>query len=457
MRRLHEYQRVAVQRAVEDATRRWIFNDEMGLGKTAEAIRCLEIVRPQRVLVVCPAIVRSNWLRELSIWWPEHPEAGAIFAGRSRGSLSKKKKAALAAAYEAPIQVVSYNLLKHVDQTGWDVIIFDECHRLKTPQTQWSKVARSIVLHNPQARVYGLTATLMPDKPLDACGIIECIWPGRMGGIHPHYGLQAKCKARYANEIRHEHGTDYIGVNKLYAAELAARLQAMSSRTTKLDVLHLIPTFHVSFKLLEQESRVKWTNDLDKDLETAGALKALYALDWARDAKESNSHVAVLTHLRSTAREIADRLMEEEHAAVYCITGAQTPEKRNELLAEAAGKPSAIVVATMDSVGIGIDLTFCTACLVAELSYRPDVVIQALGRFSRLSGKVPSSVEIIAIRETLDEIVADRICQKIEAINSVGSAGLSEDRLVSEIGSAEDFKEMVLAIARGSTEDDYDL
>lgn len=64
---LREYQKAAVEFL---ASRRWrgLIGDEMGLGKTASAIATAAAMDAQRIIVVCPTVLRHNWRSELLRW-----------------------------------------------------------------------------------------------------------------------------------------------------------------------------------------------------------------------------------------------------------------------------------------------------------------------------------------------------------------------------------------------------
>jgi superfamily II DNA or RNA helicase len=451
---LHDFQSKAVERALAAPGRRWIFNDEMGLGKTPEAITAArsicETIRGSqrmtqwypRVLVVTPAIVRLNWLRELDVWWPEHPPVGVISAGRANKSLTKAAIEQRDAALTAPIQVVSYSLVGEVDLTQWDVIIPDEAHRIKDARAKWSKTVRAIVEANPSAAVFGLTGTLMPNTPMDVYNILDTIWPGR-------FGSRSKFGSRYANyEERtwvdfdgEEHtAREYYGVNEEHAPELRDRLSALSSRTTKPEVAHLLPAYDVQTVWMSGE-------------------KIPAVVEWVADAAESATHIAVLTYYRDSAQKLAKAL-----AGVHDVThvdGSYPPDTRNRMLDISRRAPNSVVVATVDSVGIGIDMTFCTQALFAELpaSQRPETMIQGLGRFSRLSGTVPSRCVLMVQEGSQDEVIADALQEKISAINAAIKAGKTESELESVMRvNTEDWRERLgAAIENMPEENGYGL
>jgi SWI/SNF-related matrix-associated actin-dependent regulator 1 of chromatin subfamily A len=457
--KLRPHQLHAIERVEADPTGRHILNDEMGLGKTAEAIELLRRANAARTLIASPAIVRSNWRKELNMWWPLHPEVGLITMGRERTSVSKKQLELIQTAYNAPYQVVSYNLLPHIELDGWKAIVFDEVHRLKEPKTTQAVAAARLVRRNPSALILGLTGTLMPDKPLDACGIVEAMWPGRIGGLEKDGKLNYKCRFYYSNAKHNGYGWDFHGINPLHIDELRQRLASLSTRTTKLDIPNL-PPFDVQYVTVPPTKTrgYKVGDRFDKEainnvLEHASTDKLPFILQWVYDAAEQATHIAVLTHLRATAYNIAKQL--EGKYNVYTITGAQTPEERNGLLERARGDKAAVIVATMHSIGIGINLEFATAALFAELYYRPETVIQALGRFSRLSSKVPSCCTILSVEGTIDEVIADKLAAKIEDIGTVVDAGVSEEKLLSSLESEDDFLAMVEAAWRSEVNDEY--
>lgn len=451
---LHPYQVDNVMRALaEPLPRRWIFANEMGLGKTAEAINATKVMWAQefarqsithyypQVLIVCPAIVRQNWLRELDLWWPDHPPAAAITVGRTRQSgLSKLAKAERDAAYAAPIQIVSYALIEEIDnELPWSYIILDEAHRLKDPKTAWSQAVRDLLTEHPQATAWALTATLMPNVPQDAHNILDILWPAR-------FGKRWKFLQRYTNGTQGEYGWHFEGVNEANVNELRTRLGAVSSRTVKSDVAHLLPPFDVVTLRVPRVSAVPRIQDLEwgtfraheervaSELLKAGYEKLPHVLEWAQDALAAAQRVSILTHHRDLAEAIAVALR-AKGVPVTHIDGSIAPLKRNLLLDEAAQAPYGAVVATMESVGIGIDMTFTPQALFAELHYRPETMIQALGRFSRLSGKVQAACTLLVIEGTLDEIIASRLEEKVTAINSAIKAGQTEAQLHDKLAA----------------------
>jgi SNF2 family DNA or RNA helicase len=163
-----------------------------------------------------------------------------------------------------------------------------------------------------------------------------------------------------------------------------------------------------------------------------------------------------MTYFRSTARAITEALRKKGHN-VFEVSGALDPHKRNEEIKKAIAAESAVLVATMKSTGIGIDLTKFTQAIFAELYYSPEVMEQALGRFSRMSGTLPSNVMLLVMEQTLDERIASRLHDKLEAINLAIKAGATSEQLCSSLGSQENYLNNILAKVDVVTHDEYDF
>lgn len=434
--KLHPYQKDGLRRALAAPLTRWVFNDEMGLGKTAQAIEVLRLKGCQEILVVTPAIVRDAWLREFDKWWPDHPEVGIIFAGMDRKGLSKKKQAELAAAYRAPIKVISFNLLAAIpmirNNNTFDGIVLDECHMLQSVSSTWAQAARHVVDRNPEAAVLGLTATWMPNQPLDLYNIVDIIWPGRFGkpsvkGTRPSWNY---CQT-YTNARHNGYGWEFKGVAEDKADELAYRVGSFSSRATRAEQSHLIPKMAVRLLPIDGVSHIN------------AAVK-----QWATLASAETSHWLILTHLKQTARDLGELL------GVEVLTGDVPASRRDTRLQAIQQMDAAGFSATMHCIGRGIDLGWCNRVLFVELDWRPEAVEQMLGRFPRLSSKNPTSVDILMPRGSHMERVAAHLVDKLESMEQVVRPGQAAMDLQDALG-VNQYESLTDAVA-AYVQDDWD-
>jgi SWI/SNF-related matrix-associated actin-dependent regulator 1 of chromatin subfamily A len=148
-----------------------LIGDQPGLGKTPIAICFANEVRAKRVLVVCPASIRLQWMRKIRIWtcqpWPYtiYPIIN------SKCGVHPK----------AEWTVVSYDLLRSEPIMAallkglYDVLILDEAHYLKEATSRRTQALFGGGRNQVLAPLFGrcgatlaLTGTPLPNRPREA-------------------------------------------------------------------------------------------------------------------------------------------------------------------------------------------------------------------------------------------------------------------------------------------------
>lgn len=208
--------------------------DEMGLGKTGQAIRACDLRGCERILVLCPAIARINWLREFDRW--------SLYGLPSRALFSRSD-----APSDAPgITVCSYDLLpEHAGWLGknrWDVLICDEAHYLKSVDAGRSRfvLGKGGLVHAAKARWF-LSGTPMPNH-------VGELWPLLfVSGVTPlRYDDFLE---RYAKLRRTQWGVQITGTKN--TGELRGLLSKIMLRRTKAEVMKQLPSIHYGSVVLE--------------------------------------------------------------------------------------------------------------------------------------------------------------------------------------------------------------
>lgn len=133
------------------ASGRAILGDQMGLGKTLTSIAALDLVQSRRALVICPAEVTSNFLREIKRWAPH----------RHVVNLNRKTKAerntilTMVPHFEPVIVIVNYeawrkdlSLLERLIDIQFDTLIADEAHTVKGTNTDAFSGVEKVTLAN---------------------------------------------------------------------------------------------------------------------------------------------------------------------------------------------------------------------------------------------------------------------------------------------------------------------
>lgn len=152
-----------------------ILGDDMGLGKTIMSIGACVYLRKedglkQKVLIICPSSLKEQWKREIKKWIGED---SVIIDGDS----TKRDRLI---DVDSRWFIVNYEKLlrdKKIFQKKWDVVICDECSRVKNIKSKVWKMISYI----DSKRKWGLSGTPIVNNVMDLYGICECLHRGFFG------------------------------------------------------------------------------------------------------------------------------------------------------------------------------------------------------------------------------------------------------------------------------------
>ncbi len=198
-----------------------ILADEVGLGKTIEAGILLSqrwAERKRRLLIIVPSNLRKQWSQELAdkFFLPSVIlEARSFNVQIKAGNLNPFRQA-------DAIIICSYQFARskepYVAQTGWDLVVIDEAHRLRNVY----KIANSIKNAVAAAPKALLTATPLQNSLLELYGLVSIVDEFAFGDLKSF-------KAQYGRLTGTE---DFL--------ELKKRLQPLCKRTLRRQVLEYI-------------------------------------------------------------------------------------------------------------------------------------------------------------------------------------------------------------------------
>ncbi len=154
------------------AAGRAICADEMGLGKTRQAIAALDMMQVNRVLIVCPGDLMTNWERELNMFAPEY--ATFILGKMSYAqqlSLIEMVNEADPDREEKIIYLVNYEswarsdkIIKDLQVQLLDTVIFDEAHQVKNSSSKKFKGIKDLVYYENTCPVAECNEMLLPGE-----------------------------------------------------------------------------------------------------------------------------------------------------------------------------------------------------------------------------------------------------------------------------------------------------
>ncbi|XP_064172714.1 DNA excision repair protein ERCC-6 isoform X3 [Anguilla rostrata] len=172
-----------------------ILGDEMGLGKTIEIIAFLAGLSYSKIrtrgsnyryaglgptVIVCPATVMHQWVREFHTWWP--PFRVAVL--HDTGSFAnKKEKLVLEIAATHGILITSYSYVRimqdFLQKYDWHYIILDEGHKIRNPHAGVTIACKQF--RTPHRFI--LSGSPMQNNLKELWSLFDFVFPGKLGTL----------------------------------------------------------------------------------------------------------------------------------------------------------------------------------------------------------------------------------------------------------------------------------
>jgi len=437
------YQKAAIAYAMQRPST--LFADEMGLGKSVETIGVINAdPTVRRVLIVCPASLKINWLREFTRWSVRSYSIGIANGGKFP---------------QDDVVICNYDILtknlEAIQAVQWDVLIADECHYAKNKKAQRSKALYAI---EAKRRLF-LTGTPIVNRPVELFPIVNALDPKTFGNF-------MKYALRYCGAERTRWGWDFSGATNLEELQDKLRTTIMVRRL-KRDVLTELPAkrrqviefpangcaaviraevdaaAHFEDMLAELRARVALADAADDEEgyreaveelrhgtrsaftemsrlrhETAVA-KIPYVIEHVKESVESTGKVIVFAH----HIDVLNALTEAFGAEAVCLQGSTPQKERQEAVDRFQNDPNVkVFVGSITAAGVGITLTASSHVIFAELDWVPGNVTQAEDRAHRIGQTNSVLIQHLVLEGSLDATMARTIVRKQEVIDGALNA-----------------------------------
>lgn len=429
--------------------------DEMRLGKTPQAIVAADMLGAVPILVLCPAVARTNWSREFVKFSSRSLSAAVLLSGKQ-----------IETAREAGLVVCSYDLLQNnaifalLRSRRWQIVILDEAHYLKSIDAKRAlRVLGVDGICGNAGRVWALTGTPAPNHAAELYVLLRTFGVTRLSydafvaefctGFNTPYGykitgtknahkLRELLKpimlrrtkkevrpdlptARYSDVIV-EPGeldigqlelafTSYIadprgmkGLEADIALErklLAAQFNAATTEDEKLQVLN---------------STVKQTATLRR---YTGLLKAQAVAELVRYELENGLNKIVLFAIH---RAVIETLRQElKSFGAVTLYGGTPPAKKDRNIATFNNDPECrVFIGNITACGVGISLaTGASDVLFAESDWVPMNNAQAAARVDDPEQTNPITVRFAALAGSIDEHVTATLRRKTDDLAKI--------------------------------------
>lgn len=442
------YQKAGIAYAVQRTDT--LFGDEPGLGKTIQAIGFVNYLNPKNVLVVCPSTLKTNWKIEAERWLVDRK--WKIYITESSAAVPTDYNFVIT-NYE---KLIKDSPLSQSLKQLWEVLVLDEAHALKNPDSKRTAAVLSpdsdLCLMRRARRTLFLTGTPLLNRPREIFPIAAAICPAK-------FGNWTEFSERYCNPHIRNGYWNYDGHSNL--EELQQRLRSsFMVRRLKKQVLKELPPKRRQLVVLD-DSKLERDPALEKWMQR-------YEEEWKRknlqldEAKTEAEYKSAVRQLDAFTGIAFTEISEFRHKTALrklplCIDYiddflAQTREKVIlfahhqdvlETLVEHYGTEKAVslwgdtktnsrtaavekfqtdpkcrvFIGGLSAAGVGITLTAASTVIFIESSWVPAVVTQAEDRAHRIGQTENVHIIQLVLNNTLDANMIQRIIEKQNIID----------------------------------------
>lgn len=363
--------RTTQQQAIDfiEPRRGTLLGDDMRLGKTLTAIMSHDPARGPLV-VVAPLSTRGVWLGWIRRVFPETPIGICIGRKIDREKLGQ------------PIVFIHYDLIKDW-QTAMPIgtLVLDEGQAIVRRDTKRTMAAA--VLASRAAKVIIATGTPIWDRPKDLWSAASILAPGAWGDYYA-FGN------RYGAPVETAYGVDFPGLSN--ADELRARLSEVMIRRLWKDVQSDLPPISRNIIVAEVDDATRRKLDVlagklkSERTNTAGNLshyrsqlckvKLKAVVEEAKRVLAQGGSLVIWTWHKEFAADIVKALEDSSRPQAHLITGDVAPDLRDEIIARWRDESNGVIVSTMATLQVGVDLSHAPDAIFAELDWVPAMIAQ---------------------------------------------------------------------------------
>lgn len=428
--------------------------DDMGVGKTKQVIMACDKINAQKILVICPAVARINWVREWETWSIFSNDFEILETKKDWPSGNKN----VIVSYTFAEKYAATRLAKY----NWDVLVLDEAHFIKSVNAKRTKAIWGVDgIVRRCKRIWALTGTPMPKSPDD-------LWPMfyTFGWTPYNYNDFVR---RYCTYYIDERGQLKItGANRKHIGELKMIFKERVMRRLKSKVLEALPAIRFESVLVKakpidfidfpgfleyyvpmnrEKELKKLIVDQHKALESAfeqprtisdklkvlkhistsmpvlrrytGCLKVKPIVDLVKEEllNESYEKIVIFCVHRDVIEAVREGLKEFHAVTLYGGTAKGRAQRNIDRFMKYP--KYRVFVGNIKACGTAINLTSASEVLFIEQEWNPGDNTQAMMRIYRRGQDKNVRVRVASIADTVDERLNTVLFRKMRDISEV--------------------------------------
>ncbi len=427
--------------------------DEQGLGKSVTAIGLANALAAKSILVICPASLKLNWQREVRTWLVERRSIHVVDTKNDEWITRRPD-----------VLIINYDIVHQFHDPlrarVWDLLIVDEAHYLKNPESRRSRYILGKKIRGPRLydiepiparRKVFLTGTPIVNRPIELWPLVHALDPEHW----PHYSdyVLRYCGAVVGGGAKTLQGATNLDElqEKLRATVMVRRLKkdVLSDLPPKMRQLIELPA-NGSSKAVRNEYRAyeKWQNlveELQRTVEMSrasdnpsdyreavdnlkqGVRVAFGEMAAARKEvalrkvppvlerlADRSGRVVLLAHHKEVIRRYAQALGD----TAVVLTGDTPVQERQEAVDRFQNDPTCeVFIGSIMAAGVGLTLTAASHVIFAELDWVPGNMAQAEDRCHRIGQQESVLVQHLVFEGSLDATMARTLVEKQRVID----------------------------------------
>ena len=429
---------------------RAILADDMGLGKTIQGIGVAEMLARhteiKKVLIVCPASVKSQWKAEIARFAPHREAQVVLGSARERFEKYDNDTFFTICNYEQVMRD-----LPSIERTKWDFIILDEGQRIKNWEAKTSRAIKA--LKSPYALV--LSGTPMENRIDELYSVVQFIDDRR---LLPAY--------RFFHRHRIVEDTGRVAGYK-NLDELRKQLEPILLRRTKESVSLQLPerTTEIVRIAPTEEQLCMHTGHMRtaisiiskayiSEMDLLRLQKALLAARMSADStflvnkiepgyssklerleellgdllRERDRKIVLFSEW-TTMLNLIEPILHKNKAGFVRLDGTVPQKKRQMLVQQFMSDPACRVFITTNAGSVGLNLQAANTVVNVDLPWNPAILEQRIGRAHRMGQKRHVQVFLLVTEETIEA----QMLSTLSAKHDLALAALDIGSDVSEV------------------------
>jgi superfamily II DNA or RNA helicase len=413
---------------------RAILADDMGLGKTVQGVGVAELLAREagieRVLVVCPTSLKSQWRNEIHRFSDRSVQ---LVMGRAEDRADQYQSGAFFTIcnYEQVLRD-----LMSIERAKWDLIILDEAQRIKNWEAKTTRIVKS--LRSQFALV--LTGTPLENRLDELYSVVQFI-----DGRHLGPGFRFFNRHRVTDEKGKVLGYKHLD-------ELRERLQPILLRRTRNQVLKDLPprnTEIIRIPPTDEQASINRTHmqiiasivgkAFISEMDLIRLRQSLLACRMAADSTflvdkqppgystkleyidelfeqlfVDGDHKAIVFSEWTRMLDLIEKLLKKRGVPFVRLEGKVPQSKRQQLVNEFQDNPECRVFLSTNAGSTGLNLQAADTVVNVDLPWNPAVLEQRIARAHRMGQDKPVNVFILVTEKTLEEQLLLTLSQKKE-------------------------------------------